>query len=197
MSDLLTTEELARIQYIAFHTQDYLASRLLEHIKAQNEIQQANLNIKIALHERAKKAEGEAASFKASQAFTLEWAESLRKKQIPQEEEIRQLKKNLRDIKNKTSLMPAKMTEERVREIFASEDILPCNSSELIAKGYNYCRDEMWPVKSQWMPIDTAPQDGTKILLKDKGGNISSGYCGKHTWLWPYVNSPAEWMPLP
>jgi len=53
-------------------------------------------------------------------------------------------------------------------------------------------------------PIDTAPRDGTTILLADKTGNFADGYWlaeahkGKGAWIWPYLRrEPAFWGQLP
>jgi hypothetical protein len=66
-----------------------------------------------------------------------------------------------------------------------------------------------WAVVSardrEWQPIETAPKDGSTMLLRGKGDHrIADGYwlqdadkgCG--AWVWPYVHSePIHWMPLP
>lgn len=55
-----------------------------------------------------------------------------------------------------------------------------------------------------WRPVETAPKDGSSVILRSRGGHIADGYwlqaafngCG--AWIWPYVHSePAHWMPLP
>lgn len=62
---------------------------------------------------------------------------------------------------------------------------------------------------SKWQPIETAPRDGTWILLQAKGSVIpviarwGIGEIGKDCWVdgdfspCPYAPKATHWMPLP
>lgn len=57
----------------------------------------------------------------------------------------------------------------------------------------------------EWMPIDSAPKDGSSVLLRSMAGTgvadgywLQSAYNGNGAWIWPYVHKvPTHWMPIP
>jgi len=57
-------------------------------------------------------------------------------------------------------------------------------------------------MRFDWQPIDTAPKDGSQVLLADRlvaadGYFESSANNDKGAWIWPYVlRNPTHWMPL-
>lgn len=56
-----------------------------------------------------------------------------------------------------------------------------------------------------WQPIETAPKDGSTVLLRGRGDHriadgswLQAAHGGLGAWVWPYVHSePHHWMPLP
>ena len=51
-----------------------------------------------------------------------------------------------------------------------------------------------------WHPIETAPRDGTTVLLANPSGRITDGawHVEYAVWAWPYVlMNPTHWMKCP
>ena len=74
-------------------------------------------------------------------------------------------------------------TEQQLRELLAAAQKLSQGAS--------------------WLPIESAPKDGSEILLVSRKGRIANG-CWMTAkdkvgaWMWPYVlQEPTHWMPLP
>jgi Protein of unknown function (DUF551) len=56
---------------------------------------------------------------------------------------------------------------------------------------------------NEWQPIETAPRDGTEILLFARGQHDDVyrgvGQWSEHSnsWFWSFAIRPTHWMPLP
>lgn len=53
---------------------------------------------------------------------------------------------------------------------------------------------------SKWQPIETAPKDGSRLLLATPSGKMADGIWSLRyqVWSWPYVmTEPTHWMPAP
>ena len=71
-------------------------------------------------------------------------------------------------------------------------------------------RPHSYTAKDGWQPIDTAPKDGTHILLyrSNEHCSISEAFWrqdvfkiayewGGHGWSYPKEDQPTHWMPMP
>ena len=70
---------------------------------------------------------------------------------------------------------------------------------ELIQKAANtVARTRAAALIPQWQPIETAPKDGTSLLLLGSGGVWIAEWDGKYWYAGDnFVDFPSHWMPLP
>ena len=124
---------------------------------------------------------------------------------------------------------PAPLTDERVRDAYMSTNTRTHDQTfAAFRDGVRFAerahgigtaaaptvKDSLTPAAPQWQPIETAPRDGTAILLGSRGGSwigkwlpvYASGYRPDNPWSSLMLNhdhmgekwcKPTHWMPLP
>ena len=119
--------------------------------------------------------------------------EQLRAQLAAAQEEIRRLEKIVLSAQNAAI--------ENGAELKSTQDQL-AKAEQLwqVAQGRCDGLEEKLANETAWQLIETAPKDGSFILLATPKGRIADGFWSLvyGVWSWPYVMvEPTHWMPMP